>query len=358
MIDITLYGKPSSVYQYLKLHVQSFTEKAGIDISLKEIHDTNAFIQESILSIPAVKLGEQIKSIDDQNINSFINEVNEWIFKNVDQNNLMTLNVPVDFSDTSTNAVKYAKELSKQLNGKVNLIHCYYPTPVSINEVSFIDPELETIRRKSFDEYTSQVSSDAYLIDPKSPIIEKEFVLGFPGQELVNISKRSPDDMMVIGSSGGGAMKKYFGSVSTEIVQKGGCPVLVVPSDAKYNPLRKITLCSNDVELDAASIDEVIKIAAPYNAEIEVLHIDEGKGYQETLLMNLIINRYPKNKVGFTLIQGDSKAKAIESYTKSEKPDLLVFSKKSKNLLRELFHKSLTKQLLLTSTIPFLIIHK
>ena len=358
MIDITLYGKQSSIYQYLKMHVKNLAEKAGVDLSIKEVNDTDAFIEEDIMSIPTVKVGNEYRSIGKKNVNRFINEVNEWVLGKEDFGNLKKIYVPIDFSDASVNAVRYAKDMAEFSSGVISLVYSYYPTPVSMNEVTYIDPEIEKIQRENLKKFKQQISTEGYFDSPNSLIIDSEFLTGFPVPELVNLSKRNENMLMVMGAKGKSNMKKLFGSVSTDVAIKSACPVLLVPDGTKFNPFRKIVFCSNDLGIDAYAVEELIKVAAPYNADIEVIHVDQKDGYHENQLMNLITNYYPKGKVSYKLIKGDSKLEAILGHVTKNNSDLLVMSRASKGLIRDLFHKSLTKQLIANTKTPLLITHK
>lgn len=357
MIALVLYGKPSSMYQYLKTQVEEFTNKVGIDISIKEVHDTNDFIKDSIYRIPAVKLDGEIKSIKQRNINAFANEVNHWIYSKNNDYKLSKINVPTDFSETSKNAVNYALGLSKQLSGVVNLIHCYYPTPRAISAKNVSGLDLEDASKEKLEQYKKEVQTDSTAINPKSAVIESEFVAGFPVSKIVSISERDSNGLIVIGSTGGAQFKKYFGSVSTEVIFKSKCPVLVVPPKAQFKKLKKIILCSNDLELDYSIINKVVQLAKPHDSEIEIVHVDEGNDYDASLLINAIRNLYPTCQINFKLLTGDNKLKVINEYSKITRPDLMVLSKKSESLISAVFRKSLTKEVLLTSTIPLLVVH-
>lgn len=357
MIDITLYGKESSVYQYLKMHVQNLADRAGVELSITEVNDTSKFIDESIMSIPTVKMDNEFKSIGDKNVNKFINEVNEWVLGKVDFGNLKKIYVPVDFSDTSINAVRYAKELSGFTSGVISLIHCYYPQVATVNEVTLIDPEIEKIQRENLEKFKQQITTEEYFDSPNSIIIDSEFLIGFPGTQLVDISERDENMLMIMGAKNKSKKRRLFGSVSTDVAIKGSCPILIVPEETKYKPYRKIVFCSNDINVDAYGVEELIKIASPYNADIQVIHVDQNDGYQENQLMNLITNYYPKEKVSFDLVSGESKAEGILKFATENNSDLLVMSRTSKGLIRDLFHKSLTKELVEKTTTPLLITH-
>lgn len=358
MIDITLYGKQSSVYQYLKMHVKNLADKAGIDLAIKEVNDTEVFIEEDIMSIPTVKLENEYRSIGKKSVNRFINEVNEWVLGKEDFGNLKKIYVPIDFSDASVNAVRYAKEMAEFSSGVISLVHSYYPTPVTVGDVTYIDPEIENIQRDNLKKFKTQISEEGYFDSPNSIIIDSEFLTGFPVPELVSLSKRDENMLMIMGAKGKSNLKKLFGSVSTDVAMKSACPVLLVPEGTKFKPYRKIVFCSNDLDIDAYAIEELIKVAAPYNADIEVIHVDQQDGYQEHELMNLITNYYPKKKVSFQLIDGESKLEAILTHVENNNADLTVMSRASRGLIGDLFHSSLTKKIILRAATPLLITHK
>jgi len=55
---------------------------------------------------------------------------------------------------------------------------------------------------------------------------------GGPGPGIVRVAKELPADVIVIGSSGKGALRRFFtGSVSDHVVHHAPCPVLVIRHD-------------------------------------------------------------------------------------------------------------------------------
>lgn len=358
MIDITLYGKQSSIYQYLKMHILNLADKAGIELGITEVNDTNKFIEESIMSIPTVKMDDEYMSIENKSPNTFINEVNGWVLSKANYGSLKKIYVPIDFTDNSLNAVRYAKDMAEYTAGIISLVHCYYPTATTVNEVSYIDPALEKQRKLKLQNFKEELSNKGFFNSTNTVIIDTEFLTGFPVTELVNLSATQDNILMIMGSSSENKLKKLFGSVSTDVAIKSTCPVLIVPSNAEYQPFNKIVFCSNELEVDANAIEELIKIATPYNADIEIIHVQENDGYQENQLMNLITNYYPKNKVKFNLIRGKSKLEAILNHVDETNGNLIAISRTSKGLIRDFFHKSLTKKLVIKSNTPLFVINK
>jgi nucleotide-binding universal stress UspA family protein len=74
------------------------------------------------------------------------------------------------------------------------------------------------------DEVLAQTGSSA-----RPPAVAVKAVLGVPAEELLKAAADA--DMIVVGSRGAGGFKKLLlGSVSSQVVHHGHCPVVVIPS--------------------------------------------------------------------------------------------------------------------------------
>jgi nucleotide-binding universal stress UspA family protein len=63
-------------------------------------------------------------------------------------------------------------------------------------------------------------------------------VRGFPVDEICGAAKRFSPRFLVLGSHGWGVVKRaLFGSVSTGVLHHATCPVLVVPTDQRVEPV-------------------------------------------------------------------------------------------------------------------------
>lgn len=61
-------------------------------------------------------------------------------------------------------------------------------------------------------------------------------LIGPPAEEICNEARSSHAEMIVIGAHGWGAINRFLhGSVSTEVVQRASCPVLVVRDAVRHH---------------------------------------------------------------------------------------------------------------------------
>lgn len=133
--------------------------------------------------------------------------------------------VPVDFSETSTAALDYAKMLADSFGAKLHLLHILANwLPGSEMPLS---PQVYTdIENSSRRQLESLLSSE----DRAKYQARIELISG--GSEFVEIVRYARDhaiDMIVMGTHGRGAIAHMLmGSVAEKVVRKAPCPVLTV----------------------------------------------------------------------------------------------------------------------------------
>ncbi len=137
---------------------------------------------------------------------------------------------PTDFSDLSLKALQYARAFATTFGAQV---HCLHVVDEAYLHWNAIGPEGAPIV-PAVDDLTSlarthmQRFADEHLIGLKyAPILK--VVAGRPDLEIVQYALESTIDLIVIGTHGrGGLAHALLGSTAEKVVQKSGCPVLVV----------------------------------------------------------------------------------------------------------------------------------
>lgn len=134
--------------------------------------------------------------------------------------------VPVDGSENSKRAFNYATYLSKNLKGKITILHIAdAPPTVYVQSQKVLDELLEKYskaREKVFDEYLELAQKEGVEIKTK-------VIFGDPGQAIVKFSIEEEFDVIIIGNRGMGHLKEMvMGSVSSTVVHDAKCPVLLI----------------------------------------------------------------------------------------------------------------------------------
>ena len=133
---------------------------------------------------------------------------------------------PVDHSECSYLALKYAISLALKDEAKLYLMHVidsrlydtemYKFSPYKLNEID--ESKIRTDLMKSLPEGTTDVLE-----------VETIVVKGVPFNEIINAATEISVDLIVIGTHGRtGISHVMLGSVAEKVVRKSLCPVLTV----------------------------------------------------------------------------------------------------------------------------------
>lgn len=133
---------------------------------------------------------------------------------------------PIDHSDCSKEALKYAVSFAMKDKAKLYLLHVVDIRSFneSIDAMSKQVPDEETLKQLKIklldcipEEIREEMDVDALVVQ------------GIPFAEIISTAKANDIDMIVIGSHGRtGIVHMMMGSVSEKVVRKAPCPVLTV----------------------------------------------------------------------------------------------------------------------------------
>ena len=140
--------------------------------------------------------------------------------------------VPYDGSYHAKKAVQQASDLAAAGDGtKIYIASvCNMVSAMSnFDQVSIAEGSLTT---KLLEDRESQCQKDiaeAKSMIPKDIPVEELYEVGSPGPVLLNMAEDNGIDLVVMGSRGLGPLKGIFmGSVSSYMVSRSKCPVLIV----------------------------------------------------------------------------------------------------------------------------------
>jgi nucleotide-binding universal stress UspA family protein len=362
MIDLKLYGQPTSSLEYIKMMMKRQAQRAGIQLQIEEINDVESFIKDGIESIPTIKINNHIHLTYDQkmDINRFITRVNETILKEENYGIMKKIIVPTDYSDVAQNALVFAQAIAQPLNGVIRLVHCYHPSNIDLGATGYYDSQQEEKDKKRLMDYAEQIRQTWVGGQSEKPMIDYEFRIGLASDEICEISKESGDSMVVIASTGStDSIKKYLGSVSTEVVKACCRPVLVIPPDAEFAGFSKIVVAVDKNDYKQDLLERLIAFAKAFDSEIILLHVNKSDSTDLNLpVLDKLKEMAPMLKVSVELIEDGELLSSINNYIEEEKVDLLVMLRHQRNAFQEFFHKSQTTRMAVHTKIPLMVYHE
>ena len=141
--------------------------------------------------------------------------------------------VPIDFSDYSKNALKYAADFAEQFHSKIILIYVVepviYPADFSMGQVAIPSADIE-LNARSEEELKILAKRDI------PPHIEVEIIIktGKPFMEINETASEKDVDLIIIATHGHtGVEHLLFGSTAEKVVRKAPCPVLTLREPIK-----------------------------------------------------------------------------------------------------------------------------
>lgn len=141
--------------------------------------------------------------------------------------------VPIDFSDYSKSALRYAVNFSKQFNAEMILIYVVepvvYPPDFSMGQIAIPSVNVEWDKRAK-EELDNLAASDI----PSDVKVKKIIKTGKPFVEIIDTAADEDVDIIIIATHGhSGVEHILFGSTAEKVVRKAPCPVLTLREPIK-----------------------------------------------------------------------------------------------------------------------------
>mgnify|MGYP003417062116 FL=1 len=141
--------------------------------------------------------------------------------------------VPIDFSDYSKSALRYAVNFAKSFNAEIILIYVVepviYPPDFSMGQIALPSITTEWDDRAK-DELQKLAKSEIIGAVKVKTIIKT----GKPFVEIIETAKEENVDLIIIATHGrSGVEHILFGSTAEKVVRKAPCPVLTLREPLK-----------------------------------------------------------------------------------------------------------------------------
>lgn len=356
--EIKVLGTGTSKHQMVTTVLKEYLRKAGINIPVNDYTDVDEFLKDGIESIPAVIYNGEIFNIGSNgSFNKTLRRAVNTILKASNFGNIEKIVIPVDFSTTSTNAFAYGHRLATDLGAITKAVHVFFPSAREISESATVDVDFALLRESYLEDFVATFDSDWGSDLMRVSLIDSEFRTGFPGDQILNSIEENAACLTVMGTTGqSGFLRKWFGSVSTKIMNEASSPVLIVPKDANYHGIHKIAYAYSDIMQDKAILEELVAFAERFGAEIHLIHVENetspNPGYY---LKELLVKDYPSALIRTVTLHETDIAKGLADYSVTHDIDLISLSTHRKRFFERLFDDNVSEQMKAISSLPLLI---
>ena len=271
---------------------------------------------------------------------------------------MKTILITTDFSEASANASFYGTLLAKDMGANIMLLHVNMPQE-SFNQSSVI---MEAVSEMT----SADTRLDAMLARMNSHgggevVIDTELRTGEFFTEMYHLCEELNPYMVIMGSQGSSDTERFlYGSNSVHAMRNLPFPLLTIPTGCIYTPIKKIALASNFENTIAIPMDMIKKFRTDFNASLDVVHVGKNKGVNpEVVFKSTVMQQQLKaSNAKYHFISREDTEAGILEFADENQVNILIVVPKQYGFFDQLFHKSMSKQLLLNSRIPVMVLQE
>lgn len=257
--------------------------------------------------------------------------------------------IPVDFSETSLNAARYAAAM---LSGDMNT---------------------HVILYNMFSDETEADTAAQYLESLKAELLQKgvtdnvECIKEY-GTDLIDclgrLAYQKTAELIVMGISEKDEWRQLLtGSNTLKMAEQNVCPVMIIPPTAKFNGIKNIALTSDFKNVETTTPVLAIKsILKMFKASLHIVNVDNQ--HYVSLTEEFLAERgkmldiFSEYQPEFYFIGMNDFYDAIEQFAKDHNIDLIIIIPKNHSFINSLFSTSHTKKLAFHTSVPLLAAHE
>ncbi|MBS1918787.1 MAG: universal stress protein [Bacteroidetes bacterium] len=258
-----------------------------------------------------------------------------------------TVIVPIDFSETSLNAARYAGQLLAGHTGiKMILYHVFEKPQEATGSKEYLENLKVELERKDIDIVPLAEQSNDFI------------------DELEKLARHQQADLIIMGITGRSALGQTFlGSNIFKFIEKKVCPVMIVPPGTEYKNMKNVLLTSDFKNSAAATPSAPLKkVLNSFQPRLHVINVDSNhyvaltEEYQtEKLKLSDMLEEFNPE---FYFMGWYDVEEAINQFAQDKNIDLIITIPRDHSLIEKMFKGSYTKKLAYHSSVPVLAVHE
>jgi nucleotide-binding universal stress UspA family protein len=254
--------------------------------------------------------------------------------------------LPIDFSERSAGAARYAKSLARHFGSELVLAHVLTPPHYEFGALEIGGSMLSELYMNRSAQVTGEL--DSFLADELAGVNTRRIVLeGDPARQIVDYAHQNAVNLIVMPTHGYGPFRRFIlGSNTAKVLHDADCPVWtgihMEDAPAVELPCRSV-LCGVDLGPQSArTMEWAAWLAQDFGARLTVIHATQGDpdltdnaevawrvDVREAAEAELLRLQQETGVSGDLLIEGGDPAKVICSAAGRVEADVLVIGRGS-----------------------------
>lgn len=256
--------------------------------------------------------------------------------------------IPVDFSETSLNAARYATKL---FSGRGDIRMLIYHLYEKEGEQNDVEAKLSDLKEQFEKEGATNISTHCEMGDDLITSVER-------------FSRYNKADLIVMGLTGRSSLSQIFvGSNTLKMIDQKAAPVLIIPADLRYRDIDNVMLASDFKNvLTTTPLLPIKDFLKTFKANLHIVNVDsehyialtEEYEKEKQKMSELFADFNPE----FYFLRLYDVDEALHLFATEKSIDLIITIHKEHSLSHKLFKTGHTKNLSNKTGLPILAVHE
>ncbi len=269
--------------------------------------------------------------------------------------------VPVDFTQESVHALRYARMLATHMGMGITLAYIHQPLFDAVTDSAF-DVDMMNRNRERLEEMMIEVGWGQGKAGKHVPV-DIHFDTGDIKSQLSHLLEDDKYEFAVMSTKAEDSLiRRVFGSVSLKLSRSVSKPVIVVPPGAAIKFPEKIVVGLSEEVLDADVLMYILDFISDHQMTADFIFATNDKQFtylQDSL--NAKLTLLHKEMKGINIkavpVEGEAIHDALADYAIEVHAGLLVLVTKHRNFIEGLGHRSVSKKTLLHPDLPVMVLN-
>jgi nucleotide-binding universal stress UspA family protein len=276
-----------------------------------------------------------------------------------------TIVFPTDFSDSTADALNWAKLFARHYNATLLIVHVQQlampntALPVA-GELGMganvgMDVDMQLVSQEQLAALAGQLQAEGINC-------QTDLRLGTVKEAILSAAHEHNADLIITGR---GHLRNFFdrlgGTAATSVAKGANCPVLIVPaSESAPQPAQLRTIVfTTPLEFDQeAGFSQTLAIAHAFDATVRVLRIraeNQPNINADEPMLKQLQALYGADPLPVDTVESRTVSGGIDTYLSTNSPDLLVMTTRERDFLSGLLNPSLTDRVVTHTNLPVLV---
>lgn len=284
--------------------------------------------------------------------------------------------VPVDYSECSKFACRFAIKIACKVGADIKLFHTYYSPAFDLIELAGavqtqsqlreeVTTNLEDSEKETMEGFIQGLRE--YVRENCLPAIKFSYDItpGVPEDEIIRFSDNYVPDLIIMGTKGKGTgMGAIMGSVTASVVNRIAYPLLAIPEKYTFvgeKNVKNLLYVTDFDESDFLTLKSLILLTDQLDLDIHCVHIgDDPKSWDKVRmegLMDYFRKAYGKTQVSYSFISQKNLLYDLDELIRHKSINILSLTAHRQTIVDKLFKPNITKKLFYHTSIPLLVFH-